>query len=244
MTNTPAAARLVNLVLDANDPLGLARFWAEVLGWEVDEGGSAVALVPTDATSFGIVLPAVTEPKVGRNRIHLDLMTTSVADQDDLVRRALAAGAQPLDIGQGPEERHVVLSDPEGNELCAIEPDNSFLAGCERLGALSCDGSHAVGVFWSEVLGWPLVWDEGEETAIRAPDGTGPIISWGGGPELPKLGKNRLHLDIAPVEPGGQAAVVDRLLALGATPVDGVAGPDDRHVVLADPDANELCVLP
>ena len=54
-----------------------------------------------------------------------------------------------------------------------------------------------VGYFWSAALGWPLVWDQDEETAIRAPDGTGPFITWGP-PVAPKIGKNRLHLDIAP----------------------------------------------
>ena len=66
-----------------------------------------------------------------------------------------------------------MLADPEGNEFCIIEPDNSFLAGCPRLGAVKCDGAREPGYFWSEALGWPLVWDQDEETAIRAPDGTG-----------------------------------------------------------------------
>ena len=32
----------------------------------------------------------------------------------------------------------------------------------------ACDGSRAVGYFWSAALGWPLVWDQDGETAIRA----------------------------------------------------------------------------
>ena len=106
-------------------------------------------------------------------------------------------GARHIDIGQGPDDEHVVLADPEGNEFCIIEPDNTFLAGCGRLGSITCDGTREVGYFWSEALGWPLVWDQDEETAIRAPDGTGPFITWGP-PLAPKIGKNRLHLDIAP----------------------------------------------
>ena len=72
-----------------------------------------------------------------------------------------------------------MLADPEGNELCIIEPGNSFLAGCGRLGSITCDGSREVGSFWSAALGWPLVWDQDGETAVRAPDGTGPFITWG-----------------------------------------------------------------
>ena len=64
-------------------------------------------------------------------------------------------------------------------------------------------------------LGWPLVWDQNDESPIRAPDLTGPMITWGGAPLTPKLGKNRLHLDIAPLADGDQQAEVDRLLSLG-----------------------------
>ena len=232
-------ARLVALCIDAVDPPRLARFWAEVLGWDLDETAATIRLAPTDDTSFEIVLRPVPGPKVGRNRIHLDLMTTSVEDRDDVIRRARAGGAQPCDIGQTGDEGHVVLADPEGNELCVIDPDNGFLAGCPRLGALSCDGSRALGIFWSRALGWPLVWDEGEETAIR--DGAGSFITWGGGPELPKLGPARLHLDVAPSEGRDVDAEVERLVALGATRLDLDAGPDGG-VALADPDGNELCV--
>jgi hypothetical protein len=44
------------------------------------------------------------------------------------------------------------------------------------------------------------VWDQDEETAIRAPDGIGPLITWGGPPLPPKLGKNRLYLKVAPLD--------------------------------------------
>ena len=80
-----------------------------------------------------------------------------------------------------------MLADPEGNEFCVIEPGNSFLADCGFIGALACDGSQEVGYFWSEALGWPLVWDQDQETAIRSPHG-GPKITWGGPPLMPKTG--------------------------------------------------------
>jgi hypothetical protein len=73
-----------------------------------------------------------------------------------------------------------VLADPEGSEFCIIEPSNRFLASCPRLGAVNCDGTRALGCFFSEALGWPLVSDLDEETAIQAPDGTGPKITWSG----------------------------------------------------------------
>src|SRR4029079_6148850 len=138
---------------------------------------------------------------------------------------------------QRPDEQHVVLADPEGNELCLIEPGNRFLAGCERLGSITCDGTRQVGLFWSAALGWPLVWDQDEETAIRAPDGTGPLITWSGPPLMPKLGKNRLHLHTPPPAGGDQRGEVDRLLSLGATRIDVAPGAGDgERVVMADPD--------
>ena len=160
-------------------------------------------------------------PKLGPNRLHLDLTTTSLDDQRDSVARLVELGGRHIDIGQSPDDEHVVLADPEGNELCVIEPSNSFLADCGRLGAINCDGTREVGYFWSAALDWPLVWDQDEETAIRAPDGTGPIITWGGPPVAPKLGKNRWHLDVAPLDEADQHAEVDRLVALGRDP--------DRH---------------
>ena len=188
-----------------------------------------------------IVFRPVPESKKGRNRIHLDLTTASLDDQNQSVSRLVEQGARHIDIGQGPDAPHVVLADPEGNEFCIIGPDNSFLADCGRLGAIVCDGSREVGYFWSAALGWPLVWDQDEETAIRAPDRTGPFITWG--PPVPrKVTKNRLHLDIAPPTPGDQRAAVDRLVSLGATRVDLGQGEVD-WVVMADPDGNEFCLL-
>jgi len=243
MPQNGMTSRLVALCFDANDPLRLARFWADALHWEIDdETPDEIGLVPTDGTRFRILFLPVPEQKVGQNRIHLDLTTTSIDDQQETVARLVELGARHIDIGQGADDAHVVLADPEGNELCMIEPDNSFLAGCGRLGAINCDGTRKVGYFWSGALGWPLVWDQDEETAIRAPDGTGPLITWSGPPLIPKIGKNRLHLDIAPPDHGDQRAEVARLVSLGATRIDIGQGDVDR-VVMADPDGNEFCVL-
>jgi predicted enzyme related to lactoylglutathione lyase len=242
MSRAPSTSRLIALAFDANDPLRLARFWADALGWQVDdETDDVVTLVPTDHTQFTLEFGPVPEPKVGKNRIHLDLTTTSVADQQETVARLLERGAGPVDVGQTADDPHVVLADPEGNEFCVIEPGNRFLAGCERLGSITCDGTPAVGAFWAAALGWPLVWDQDEETAIRAPDGRGPFITWGP-PVPPKTTKNRLHLDIAPPPDVEQRAEVERLMALGANRV-GDGSDDVSSVLLADPDGNEFCVL-
>ncbi|HUF97187.1 MAG TPA: VOC family protein [Ilumatobacter sp.] len=238
------SSRLVTLCINANDPLGLARFWAVALRWEIqDDAEAEITLLPMDGTRFDILFALVPEPSVpGPSRIHLDLTTTSIEDQHDTVSALIDAGGSHLDVGQTAEEGHIVLADPEGNALCIIAPDNNFLASCPRLGALSCDGTRDVGLFWSAALGWPLIWDQDDETAIQHPDGTGPIISWGGPPVAPKVGLNRLHLDIAPPAHVDQQAEVARLIELGATRLDIGQG-DVSWVVMADPDGNEFCVL-
>jgi catechol 2,3-dioxygenase-like lactoylglutathione lyase family enzyme len=234
-------SRLHALAWDAHDHRRLGSFWAGLLGWEmVDDPDGGTALLPSDDTGFRIEFFPSEDQKAGPNQIHLDL-TSNLETQEHIVERALELGARHIDVGQLPEEEHVVLADPEGNEFCVIEPGNDFLADCGFIGALSCDGSQEVGYFWSEALGWPLVWDQDEETAIRAPYG-GPKITWGGPSEAPKIGKNRLHLDLAPPADEDQKAEVDRLLALGARRIDIGQG-DVSWVVMADPDGDEFCVL-
>jgi predicted enzyme related to lactoylglutathione lyase len=236
-------AHLVALCLDANDPLRLAHFWAGVLGWEMadDDSHDGIALLPSDDTGFGIRLVSTQKQKTGQNHVHLHLTSTSLDDQQQTVARSLKLGARHIDVGQRPDEEHVVLADPEGNEFCVIEPDNNFLADCGFVGELACDGSQDVGYFWSEALGWPLVWDQDQETAIQSPGG-GTKIAWGGPPLLPKTGKHRLHFDLSPPADGDQQAEVDRLVSLGATRIDIGQG-DVSRVVLADPDGHEFCVL-
>ncbi len=237
--------QLQALGFDALDPEGLARFWAAVLGWEPPDGAGAasggVVLRPDDDIGLRIHFRPTRQAKTGRNLVHFDLTSASPDDQRRTVERALGLGGRHYDVGQRPEEGHVVLADPEGNEFCVVEPGNAFLAGCGVIGALSGDGSQQVGYFWSAALDWPLVWDQDEETAIRSPRG-GSKITWGGPPLMPRPARNRLRLELDPPADGDRRAEVDRLLALGAKRLD--IGPDDvGQVVLADPDGNEFWVL-
>jgi catechol 2,3-dioxygenase-like lactoylglutathione lyase family enzyme len=233
-------SNLYSVTFDANDPLRLARFWAGLLGWEMTDDEDGFALVPNDGTYRVSFYPS-REQKRGQNQMHFDLTSGSPEAQEQTVARALELGAQHIDIGQAPEEGHVVLADPEGNEFCVIEAGNNFLADTAFIGAINCDGSQEVGYFWSKALCWPLVWDQDQETAIQSPAG-GSKMSWGGPPVAPKTGKNRLHLEIAPPAGADQQAEVDRLISLGATPVDIGQG-DVSWVVMADPDGIEFCVL-
>ena len=236
--------QLVAVVFDAHNPEALARFWGGVLGREVvreqDESEVIYSLPPGD-TGFAVDFQPTQEQKVGQNRMHFDLTSATPEEQQATVDRAIDLGGRHIDIGQKPEEGHIVLADPEGNEFCVIEAGNNFLADTAFIGAINCDGSQEVGYFWSEALGWPLVWDQDEETAIQAPRG-GTKISWGGPPVAPKTGKERLHLDIGPPAGADQQAEVERLISLGARRADIGQG-DVSWEVMADPDGNEFCVL-
>ena len=233
---------LFALSFDAIDPLRLARFWSGALGWEMaDDTEEGIALLPNDDTGFRFRFHPTQEQKAGLNQMHFHLTSTSLDDQQQTVARLLGLGARHIDVGQRPEEGHIVLADPEGNEFCIIEPGNKFLADCGFFAEVSCEGSREVGYFWQEALGWPLVWDQEQETAIRSPHG-GPKISWGGPPLTPKAGKYRLHFDLAPPAGGDEQAEVDRLVSLGATRTDIGQG-EVRWVVMADPDGHEFCVL-
>ncbi|MFF6784547.1 VOC family protein [Streptomyces sp. NPDC012510] len=235
-------SQLFAICFDASEPSALARFWSGVLGRETDDDPRhGVSLPPADDIGFRIRFVPARGPKTVPNRMHFDLTSASPEDQRQTVARALELGARHIDIGQRPEEGHVVLADPDGNEFCVLGPGNEFLAGCGFVGALACDGSQAVGYFWSRALGWPLVWDQDEETAIQSPHG-GTKITWGGPPVLPKADRERVRFDLVVPADTDPQAEVDRLLSLGATRAD--AGRDeDGPIVLADPDGIEFVVL-
>lgn len=228
-------SRLVAVTFDAHDAAGQAGFWGSLLGREIVQEGVGARL-PGDDMQVGLRFVAAATDKAGPNRVHLHLTSASREDQEQTVDTALRLGGWHLDVGQLPEEDHVVLADPGGNEFCVLGPDNDFVAGCGRLGEVACDGSREVGVFWHEALGWPLVWDRDEETAVQSPVG-GTKVAWGGPPVAPKVRRNRQRFDLAAAD---LDAEIPRLIALGATRLgDRVDG-----VELADPDGNEFWVAP
>jgi catechol 2,3-dioxygenase-like lactoylglutathione lyase family enzyme len=121
-------SKLTELAIDCADPDRLARFWCEVLDYEVrdvDDGIVTIAFreVAEDRDRPGAVVPTLTfarvpEGKTVKNRLHLDV-SPSDTEQDEEVRRLLALGARRADVGQG-EQSWVVLVDPEGNEFCVL----------------------------------------------------------------------------------------------------------------------------
>jgi predicted enzyme related to lactoylglutathione lyase len=228
--------RIRAVTFDAHDPRRAASFWARVLEREVadDRGG---VLVRGSETQVSLQFVASRAEKVSKNRVHLHLTSAGQQDQEGTIATAIGLGARRIDVGQRPEERHAVLADPDGNEFCVIEPGNAFLAGCGFLGEVACDGTREVGLFWSRALGWPLVWDQHQETAIQSPHG-GTKISWGGEPPPDRLPEHRQRIDLV-LDRADLHSEVERLVRLGATPLDGA---DDAEAALTDPDGNDFRV--
>ncbi|HEX2049967.1 MAG TPA: VOC family protein [Actinomycetota bacterium] len=125
----------LQVTIDCRDPASLAEFWAAALGYEVEAPRPAdadvVARRPELAGSWAaardpsgarprLYFQRVPEPKVAKNRVHLDV---GVADMDAEVARLTALGAR---VVRAPEvsaygETWTVLTDPEGNEFC-VQP--------------------------------------------------------------------------------------------------------------------------
>ena len=139
-------AHTVQVVIDSRDPHGLADWWAETLGWEVEQQDAAFIRLmieqghATEADTMehrgslvwrigaainppsGVVAPRilfqeVPEAKALKNRVHLDV---AVGDDDvEAVRaRLVERGATVLHHGQHGPNTWVPMADPEGNEFC------------------------------------------------------------------------------------------------------------------------------
>lgn len=118
---------LHHIVIDAHDMPGLARFWADVLGWKILSVREREVVVGAHETaSVGLCFMPVTDRKVVKNRLHLDL-TSSPEDREAEISRILALGATRVEIGQTGEESWTVLADPEGNEFCVVRPKTTLI---------------------------------------------------------------------------------------------------------------------
>ncbi len=239
--------RLVHLVVDATEPARLARFWAEALRWEVAaEESDEVDVWPPgfsypDPAALPLVFVPVPEPKTGKNRVHLDLATKSARHQAAEVKRLLALGAVPADIGQG-DVPWTVLADPEGNEFCVLDPRPVYRdTGPVAAVVADCADPPAVAPFWTLATGWARASSAASGVSLRSPDGFGPYLELLPS-AVPKTGKNRIHLDVAPYQDEDHAAAVRSLTEAGAVPLDiGQGGVP--WTVLADPEGSEFCVL-
>jgi predicted enzyme related to lactoylglutathione lyase len=108
----------LEVVLDCSDPEKLMGFWQEALRYRVHYSEPSLAvLVPQDADTSPLLLQRVPEPKAGKNRMHMDIITEEVEVE---VERLESLGARRLHDGVrsfGPT-RWVTMADPDNNEFC------------------------------------------------------------------------------------------------------------------------------
>lgn len=237
--------RLDCVVIDSLDPVALAQFWSDVTGWPIamEEADEVAVEPPPDDPDDGIALVfvPVSEPKTAKNRIHLDVQSSSIQEQVETVDRLRELGALPVDVGQQAVP-WTVLTDPEGNELCVLDPRDEYRdTGPIAAVVMDAVAPTMLAAFWSAATGWPVTHGGPHFSALRSGSGRGPYL------ELlrtmdTKIVKNRLHLDVAPLVGDDQAVEVERLRSLGAHFADIGQG-DVPWVVLADPEGNEFCVL-
>ena len=115
--------RLGWIQIDCADPIRLATFWSQVLGFEIDaalgEPPHYLGLVQASSSAPAVSFHRVPEAKVVKNRLHFDLAVDEVE----------AASARIEDLGGarlGSDDfseygfRWRVMADPEGNEFCLV----------------------------------------------------------------------------------------------------------------------------
>jgi hypothetical protein len=223
-----AVARFTKICIDANDPLALGRFWADVIGYELEEDDR-----PADQREAGFVADEqwrvwfnrVPQAKQVKNRVHLDIYTRALADLE-----ALGATALPTPDGV----KWTIMADPEGGEFCAFVRDDLPSRRLHGL-VVDCVDAPAQARWWYDVLGGRFI-DEGEWGTVtdlpELPDATFDFVPV---PE-PKTAPNRIHWDLA-------ADSIDPLLERGATVLRAKGTDDLLWDILADPEGNEFCVF-
>ena len=115
------ALALDSVTFDCADVMRVARFWADALGWELDpesEPDGARVVRDPSRRSDSLYFQPVPEPKVVKNRLHLDLRASGSMAAE--VERLEGLGATV--VGRVDEEGSfwTVMQDPEGNELCVL----------------------------------------------------------------------------------------------------------------------------
>jgi hypothetical protein len=222
-----ALAAFKDLCMDAVDPWVPARFWATALGMEANGAGESDAVLRGDRAPT-IWVNQVAEPKVVKNRVHLDLYAASPRALLDVGARLLA------DHGTW-----AVLADPEGNELCVFPEMRRTPDGPPaRVFALCVDSAapEALAAWWASVLGGAVgPGPDGTRRWLHAAAGLGDITMPFVRVHDARVGKNRWHWDVTTED-------VEAIIAAGATVV---RRPDDEisWTVLADPQGNEFCAF-
>lgn len=112
------ALSLFALSIDCGDAGKLAAFWAAALGRPVEPGATpeSAAIAPDDSMPR-LLFHQVPEPKSVKNRLHIDLISSTFETES---QRLVGLGASRLqDVTQGTAHWSTFV-DPEGNEFDLI----------------------------------------------------------------------------------------------------------------------------
>jgi len=194
------------------DPERSASFWGAMTDrpWTIDSRGAFVA---GTATQAGLRFePGLLATKDGE-RLHLHL-SQGKRNQREWIDTCVAGGATLLGSGNIPPGHYARMADPMGMEYCVIEDNNRYLEGCGPLGEVTGVGTHTVGLFWSQILLWPIVWDHNQEVAIQSPHG-GTKLAWSGIAPT-QVQKNFGQQFVFCVSTEDYGKEVNRLVSLGA----------------------------
>ena len=115
--------RHLEVVVDVADADRAVAFWSAALGYRLYGGWEQYrSLVDPDGVGPKVILQQVSDPKAGKNRVHLDLHAPDVETE---VRRLTELGATRLDEAPLTEAgtAWVRMADPDGNEFCVCLQD-------------------------------------------------------------------------------------------------------------------------
>jgi hypothetical protein len=111
--------RMTEVVIDCADHGAVVDFWQAALGYERHEVNEQyLALSPAGEPQPGrppILFQVVPEPKIAKNRVHLDFRAEVMADE---VARLRGLGATVIAERCLGDFCWTVMADPAGNELC------------------------------------------------------------------------------------------------------------------------------
>ena len=113
----------LEVVLDCFDPEKLMGFWREALGYRVHYSEPSLAvLLPQDVNTSPLLLQRVPEPKAGKNRMHLDIVTEDV-ETDMLItsaQRRLPASSNEVRVRVESSKNRLMRVRPRNRSRCAL----------------------------------------------------------------------------------------------------------------------------
>ena len=153
MTAAPAAAgalsamaREIQVTFDCADPAALSAFWAEVLGYRIqdppagfgswDEAleamgvppehrNDASALIDPDGAGPRIFFQRVPEGKTAKNRVHLDVRAAEGPSGDERMSALERECARLVDLGASRISRHEPAPPMQGGHIVLSDPEGN-----------------------------------------------------------------------------------------------------------------------